>query len=40
VVSTKPMPSVSTRVPAAAKIGGIGNTATNATRNWRKGRSR
>jgi hypothetical protein len=36
--SSKPMQSASTPTFNAPKIGGIGNTPTNATKNYKKGK--
>ena len=37
VVSTKPLPGAGAQPELSAKIGGIGNTAKNATKKYGKG---
>ena len=38
VVSTKPLGGAGSEVALSAKIGGVGNTPTNATKNEKKGK--
>jgi hypothetical protein len=38
LVSTKPLPAVGAQVTESAKVGGIGNTAKNATKTYGKGK--